>query len=74
VVVSPDVGRMRVASCYAQCLGAPLIVLHKRRLGSAETEVTHVVGQVARSKLSHPAVQNVFVTDTVALSVRPEES
>jgi ribose-phosphate pyrophosphokinase len=30
VVVSPDVGRM--ATCYAeQCLGASVIVLHKRR-------------------------------------------
>lgn len=111
VVVSPDVGRVHVASWYAQCLGAPLIVLHKRRISSAEAEVTHVVGQVAgracvlvddmistgatmaasidallaagarpgfsvaathglfvqdaRSKLSHLAVQNVFVADTL---------
>ena len=111
VVVSPDVGRMRVASRYARCLGVPVIVLHKQRTGSAETELTHVVGQVsdraclivddmistgstiaasvnallaagarpeitiaathalfvedACNKLSHPAVQDVFVTDTV---------
>jgi ribose-phosphate pyrophosphokinase len=116
IVVSPDVGRMRVASRYAQCLGAPLIVLHKRRIASAETEVTHVVGEASDrtclivddmistggtmvssveallaagarpeitiaathglfvgdspNKLSHRAVQNVFVTDTVPVRVK----
>jgi ribose-phosphate pyrophosphokinase len=116
VVVSPDVGRMRIASRYARCLGVPLIVLHKRRIGGADPEVTHVVGPVsdhaclivddmistgstiaasvsallaagarpeitiaathglfvadARNRLSHPAVQNVFVTDTVPVCGR----
>jgi ribose-phosphate pyrophosphokinase len=42
VVVSPDVGRARVASRYAQCLGAPVIVLHKERVSSTETEETDV--------------------------------
>jgi ribose-phosphate pyrophosphokinase len=112
VVVSPDVGRVAMATRYAkQCFDAPLIVLHKRRLGSAKTEVTHVVGNVegraclivddmistggtiaesiaallqagarpeitvaathglfavdARRKLSHAAIRDVFVTDTV---------
>jgi ribose-phosphate pyrophosphokinase len=109
VVVPPDVGRMRVASPYAECLGVPLTVLHKRRLDGAETDLTHVVGNVpdrpclivddmistggtieasidallaagarpevaathglfvqhARGKLSHPGVQNVFVTDSI---------
>jgi ribose-phosphate pyrophosphokinase len=114
VVVSPDVGRAGMAALYAQCLGAPVIVLHKRRQSGAETEVTHVVGDVssraclivddiistgstvaqsveallragalpkilvagthglllpgARRKLSHPAVREVFVTDTVHVS------
>src|SRR5262245_58252635 len=42
--VSPDAGRVQLATHYAQCLGAPVIVLHKRRSRGAETKVTHVVG------------------------------
>jgi ribose-phosphate pyrophosphokinase len=47
VVVSPDVGRVPLATLYAQCLGAPVIVLHKRRESGAEVQVTHVVGEVS---------------------------
>jgi ribose-phosphate pyrophosphokinase len=47
VVVSPDAGRVQLATNYAQCLGAPVIVLHKRRQSGVETEVTHVVGNVS---------------------------
>jgi ribose-phosphate pyrophosphokinase len=111
VVVSPDVGRVRMATRYAHCFGVPVVVLHKQRVGGAETRVTHVVGDVsgraclivddmistggtlvesitallaagarpevmvaathglfvrgARDKLGHPAVRDVFVTDTV---------
>src|SRR3981081_3924968 len=31
VVVAPDAGRVAMATRYAQCLGAPVVVLHKRR-------------------------------------------
>jgi ribose-phosphate pyrophosphokinase len=101
-----------MATCYArQCLGAPVAVLHKRRMSGADTEVTYVVGDVsgraclivddmistggtvaesivallsagarpeimvaathglfvldAREKLGHPAVRDIYVTDTV---------
>jgi ribose-phosphate pyrophosphokinase len=47
VVVSPDAGRVSLATHYAQCLGAPVIVLHKRRSDGAEAQVTHVVGDVS---------------------------
>jgi ribose-phosphate pyrophosphokinase len=47
VVVSPDVGRVGMATRYAQCLGAPAVVLHKRRVSGVETQVTHVVGEVS---------------------------
>jgi ribose-phosphate pyrophosphokinase len=47
VVVSPDAGRVRLATDYARCLHTPLVVLHKRRASAAQTEVTHVVGDVA---------------------------
>ncbi|HEY3230150.1 MAG TPA: ribose-phosphate pyrophosphokinase, partial [Roseiflexaceae bacterium] len=46
VVVAPDSGRVRMATQYAQRLGAPLVVLHKRRESSTETTVTHLVGDV----------------------------
>ena len=46
VVVSPDGGRVAMAIDYSQRLGAPLVVLHKRRTSGTETEVTHVVGDV----------------------------
>lgn len=48
VVVSPDVGRVGMATHYAErCLGASVIVLHKRRVSGSETNVTHVVGEVS---------------------------
>jgi ribose-phosphate pyrophosphokinase len=45
-VVSPDAGRANLAAHYARCLGAPVILLHKRRDGGDDVEVTHVVGEV----------------------------
>lgn len=46
VVVSPDVGRVAMATEYARRLGLPLAVLHKRREDGARTAVTHLVGEV----------------------------
>jgi ribose-phosphate pyrophosphokinase len=46
VIVSPDAGRIRMATQYAQRLHAPLAVLHKRRESGTETTVTHLVGDV----------------------------
>jgi len=112
VVVSPDTGRVAMATDYAHRLGSPVAVLHKRRTSGTETQVTHVVGDVrgrscliiddmistggtiaravealleagarreivvaashglfvgeARAKLSHTAIRDVFVTDSVA--------
>jgi ribose-phosphate pyrophosphokinase len=45
-VVSPDAGRVRLATEYAHRLDVPLIVLHKERTGGSSTRVTHVVGDV----------------------------
>jgi ribose-phosphate pyrophosphokinase len=47
VVVSPDAGRANLAAQYARCLGAAVVLLHKRRIGGDDVEVTHVVGDVA---------------------------
>ncbi len=111
VIVATDAGRVQMATRYAQCLGLPVVVLHKRRESGARTEVTHIVGDVsrrpclivddiistggtlaesvaallragarpeiiiaathgplltsAREKLDHPAVREIFVTDSV---------
>lgn len=46
VVVSPDAGRVTAASEFADCLGAEVVVLQKRRTSGTETEVTHIVGDV----------------------------
>ncbi len=46
VVVSPDAGRVRMATEYAEQLGAPLAVLHKQRESGTETRVRHLVGDV----------------------------
>lgn len=46
VVVSPDTGRVATATDYAQRLGGPVAILHKRRGSGTETAVTHVVGEV----------------------------
>jgi ribose-phosphate pyrophosphokinase len=46
VVVSPDAGRVQMATEYARRLRKPLVLLHKRRESESETEVTHIVGDV----------------------------
>jgi ribose-phosphate pyrophosphokinase len=46
VVVSPDAGRVQLATEYGRRLDAPLAVLHKRRESGTHTEVTHLVGEV----------------------------
>ena len=46
VVVAPDAGRVGLATIYANRLGVPVAVLHKRRESGAETRVTHLVGDV----------------------------
>jgi ribose-phosphate pyrophosphokinase len=46
VVVSPDTGRVRMATEYAQRLNTSVVVLHKHRISGVETEVTQVVGEV----------------------------
>jgi len=46
VVVSPDAGRVKTATEYANRLGLELVVLHKRRISGTATEVTHVIGDV----------------------------
>jgi ribose-phosphate pyrophosphokinase len=46
VVVSPDAGRVKMATEFASRLHAPVVVLHKRRESGTQTKVTHLVGDV----------------------------
>jgi ribose-phosphate pyrophosphokinase len=46
VVVSPDVGGMKMAAAYANVLGAGLAIVAKRRVSATETKALHVVGDV----------------------------
>ncbi len=46
VVVSPDVGGIKLASSYAQLLGAGLAMVVKRRVDAEHTEAQFVVGDV----------------------------
>ena len=47
VVVSPDVGGVKMASAYAQAVGAGLAIVVKKRKSSVETEASHVIGDVS---------------------------
>ncbi len=47
VVVSPDVGGLKMASMYAQALGADLAIVAKRRKSATEVDALHVIGEVA---------------------------
>ena len=46
VVVSPDAGRLKMASAYAEQLDTRLAVLHKRRLTGTEVEAVGLTGDV----------------------------
>jgi ribose-phosphate pyrophosphokinase len=46
VVVSPDVGGIKMAQAYAQVLGAGLAIVAKRRKSSTEVEALNVIGDV----------------------------
>jgi len=47
VIVSPDVGRVKLADSFSRALDIPLVVLHKRRAGHEQAEIRGVVGDVA---------------------------
>ena len=46
VIVSPDVGGIRMARAYAHLLNAPLAIVDKRRENAAQTHVMHIIGEV----------------------------
>lgn len=46
VVVSPDVGSIKMARSYAKRLSAGLAIIDKRRLSAEHTEAVHILGEV----------------------------
>jgi len=46
VVVSPDVGGIKMARAYAKRLGVPLAIIDKRRESPEKTEAMHILGEV----------------------------
>lgn len=46
VVISPDVGGIKMARAYAKRLNAELAIVDKRRIDDKDTEVMHIMGEV----------------------------
>ncbi len=46
VIVSPDVGNIKMARAYSELLGAGLAVVDKRRSSETDTEVMNLIGEV----------------------------
>lgn len=46
VVLSPDIGSMKMGDSFAQRLGASLAVVEKKRLGDQEIKTGHVIGDI----------------------------
>jgi len=59
IIVSPDAGRVKLATRYADHLARPVAVLHKQRRSGTETTVTHLVGDVQ----DHPCL---IIDDMIA--------
>ncbi len=47
VVVSPDVGNVKVANMYANVLGADLAIIDKRRQSGSKVVIKNLIGEVA---------------------------
>ena len=46
VIVTPDVGGIKMARSYAKAMGADLAIVDKRRVSGSEVAVEHVIGEV----------------------------
>lgn len=46
VIVSPDVGGIKMARAYAKRLRSPLAIVDKRRISGEDTEVMNILGEV----------------------------
>lgn len=55
VVVSPDVGGIKMARAYAKRLSAGLAIVDKRRVSAESTEAVHILGNIKN--------KNILITD-----------
>jgi ribose-phosphate pyrophosphokinase len=46
VVVSPDVGNIKIAARYAEHLSGELAIVHKKRVGGAKVRAQQIIGEV----------------------------
>jgi len=46
VIVSPDLGAVKMAERYAKLLNLPVVIIHKTRISGAEVNVQRIVGDV----------------------------
>ena len=46
VIVTPDVGGIKMARAYAKVIGADLAIVDKRRVSGSEIEIEHMIGEV----------------------------
>ena len=69
VIVAPDAGRVGMATEYANRLGLPVVIIHKRRTGPERTAVEYVVGDVRGKR---PIIIDDMITTggTIIRSVR----
>ncbi|WP_347274554.1 ribose-phosphate pyrophosphokinase [Candidatus Kuenenia sp.] len=51
VVVTPDVGGIKLARNYSKGLGVKMAIVDKRRVGPEETEVGFIIGEVANKNV-----------------------
>ena len=59
VIVSPDVGGIKMARAYAKKFGAPLAIVDKRRISGEDTEAMNILGDIKGKNL-------IIVDDLVA--------
>jgi len=59
VIVSPDVGGIKMARAYAKRFEAPLAIIDKRRVSGDDTEVMNILGDIKRKNA-------IIVDDLVA--------
>jgi ribose-phosphate pyrophosphokinase len=59
VLVSPDVGGIKMARAYAKRLGASLAIVDKRRISADQAEVMNIMGEVKNKNV-------IIVDDLVA--------